>query len=340
MDTTETPTNPVGEATAAAPTGVVDPGTTAPNDDFDTESFDRMPAPAEDDDDGSASGGEAGDDASKGKPAAATDDEVELEIGEGKKVRVPKEVQLGFLRQDDYTRKTQELAEQRRQVEADKAQAAESIKAFRQEHLTIHQSEQALAQLDGQLTEYRKLTPTDWANLRAQDPAGYQQHADNYDFLRRTRATTEDALTAAKTDLTTKEQQLTTSQREASEAATAKAWNETHAVLEKQVEGWNPQRFQAVTQFAVKELGYKPEELRGATDPRPWKMANELMSARAEIAQLKTSLKQNQTAQRNVQAQVVQPAEKPAAAPASTGVKDNLGTSEWMRRRNAQKAKA
>lgn len=51
------------------------------------------------------------------KPSFADDTEVDL--GDGKKITF-KELKSGYSRQDDYTRKTQELAEQRKALESDK----------------------------------------------------------------------------------------------------------------------------------------------------------------------------------------------------------------------------
>src|SRR5262249_26454182 len=47
-------------------------------------------------------------------------DHVDIDWEDGQKYRVPKALRDGFLRQADYTRKTQDVASQRRQVEADR----------------------------------------------------------------------------------------------------------------------------------------------------------------------------------------------------------------------------
>ena len=50
----------------------------------------------------------------------------EVEI-DGKTYKLPPELKDGFLRQADYTRKTQELAEQRRRMEAEREAAGEQV---------------------------------------------------------------------------------------------------------------------------------------------------------------------------------------------------------------------
>lgn len=342
--TEETATNPVADDTSRVDSAAgVATEASAPADDIDTEAFDRMEAP--EDDDAIPEDGD-GDGEPSDKPASGEDDSIEVEVG-GQKLRVPKAVEPLLLMQSDYTRKTQALAEESRKVteqaatlEAQRAQQAESLKAFRDEHMTIAQGEAALRQLDTQLADYRKLTPQDWATLRSQDPANYQHHSDNYEFLRRTRTSTEDALDAARKDLTTKETKLSESQQAARTAQLAKAWEETHGALQREVKDWTPQRFQATAKFAVDQLGYKPEELREATDPRAWKMATMIMDRDAEIAKLKTQVKQQTTAQNNAKAQTVTPAaERPRGSSQPRGVTDTLSTEEWVRRREAQVAR-
>jgi hypothetical protein len=95
----------------------------------------------------------------------------------------------------------------------------------------------------------------------------------------------------------------------------------------------------------VSDLGVQPEEIATATDPRLWKMAHEIMTSRAEIAALKSTRQQQQTAANHEKAQGTKPAATPKGAGAqprdpSTPRGDGLSTSEWMRRRNAKFAKA
>lgn len=331
---------PVAEDTSAP--GVV-AETPAATDDIDTEAFDRMPAP-DDDADPDADDGDR-DAEPEGKQADGDDEDIEVEVG-GKKLRVPKAVEPLLLMQSDYTKKTQAIAEQARQLaetqstlEAQRAQQAESIKAFRDEHLAIGQAETALAHLDTQLADYRKLSATDWATLKAQQPEQYAFHSDNYEFLRRTRASTEDTLDAARKDLSTKEAKLTDEQKRSQAANLQAAWGKTHETLGKVVKDWTPQRFQETAKFAMERYGYSKEDLESSPDPRPWRMAIELQDALSENAKLTASLKQQTTAQNNVKANTVTPAQQPRGNAQPRGVNDGLSDAEWMRRRDAQVAK-
>src|SRR3954468_9858746 len=91
---------------------------------------------------------------------AAVEDLEDIEL-EGKQYRVPKDLKDGYLRQADYTRKTQEVAEQRKAVE-------EREKAF-QDQARLHQEHikdvAKLVTLDEQIEKYQKY---DWNTAFAQ----------------------------------------------------------------------------------------------------------------------------------------------------------------------------
>lgn len=320
--------------------------TTTTNDDIETEAFDRMEAP--DDDDAEAGDGDPAEVVDPDKPTAEAEDPetIEVEVA-GQKYKVPKALEGELLRQADYTRKTQELAEQRRLVDteaetlaATRAQQVESLKAFRAEHMTVASHEASIVALDTDLAKYRAMTAADWTNLRASDPATYTAHSDNYEFLKRTRGASEDALTAAKADLTSKETALAESQTAVRKEALSKAWQGTNATLAAKIEGWTPAKGQEIAKFMVEQLGATPEELPEATDPRIWLMTDEIMRNRVEIASLKANQKQATATETALKSQTVTPAVKPAGGGAKpTGVNDGLSTEEWLRRRNAQVAK-
>ena len=82
-------------------------------------------------------------------------EEVELD---GETYRVPPKLKEAVLRQADYTRKTQELAEVRRQVQAE-ARMNELNRQFQQAAQTDYQQ---LNEVQSQINQYRNL---DWANM-------------------------------------------------------------------------------------------------------------------------------------------------------------------------------
>lgn len=318
------------------------------DDDIDTEAFDRMDAPDDGDEGGEAGGGDEGADSGEARPRrdAGEDGLIEIEI-DGKTHRVPPDLKDAFMRTADYSAKTAETAEERRQISAERQELAdrtarqtESLTTFREQHVAVAQTEAALSGIEAELAEYRKYTPAQWEQTKADNPALFARHADRLDFLRTMRQTTTEALEAAKTDLTKKESDLADSQKGVREAALKTAWGETNAVLTKKIEGWSPAKGQELGTFMVKEFGVKPEELPEATDTRVWIMADRLQRAEAKIARIETTSTQATATEAALKSQAVTPAVKPAGgAPKPAGVKDDLGTETWMTRRNAQVAK-
>jgi hypothetical protein len=326
----EAPDQPAG---AQAPVADVTPGVeaaapaaTSDDTDIDTEVFDRAEAPA-----GEAEGAPAGQPEDDAEPPAADPEVIEVEAA-GEKFKVPAALKPFLMMQEDYTKKTQAVAERGRELEAkatelasQESQQAERFAALRAEHVTAANREAELSGIDAQLAKYADLTTKDWADLKAQDPDQYRAHSDNYDFLKRSRGIAEDALGKAKATLTAKEAELIASQKAAREGALTKAWAGTNATLREKIEGWSPAKGQELGQYLVDQFGVKEDELKEATDPRVWMMADRLKRAEAQVARLKTSQKQAAATETALKSQAVQPAAKSAGSGAqATGVKDDL----------------
>jgi hypothetical protein len=97
--------------------------------------------------------------------ASEESDEVEYE---GKAYKLPKELKDALLRQSDYTRKTQEVAEQRRTVE-ERAKVVELREKFHQVHFSKVVEAQAV---QSQLQQYSQVN---WAELAESNPSQYLQ---------------------------------------------------------------------------------------------------------------------------------------------------------------------
>lgn len=102
----------------------------------------------------------------------ASADKVTVEV-DGKTIELTKEqvaeAYKNGLRQADYTQKTQAIAEQRKQAEAETAKAREERNQY------MHGLQKAQAVLESQLQEQQNI---DWQTLLSQDPVEYlrQQH--------------------------------------------------------------------------------------------------------------------------------------------------------------------
>lgn len=90
--------------------------------------------------------------------ATPPEDMEEIEYGEGKKYSVPKELKRGWLREDDYTRKTQKLADGFRSVDAQLerlTQTAQSLTAVAPMIGRVHAIDAEIQGIEQQLADPR-----------------------------------------------------------------------------------------------------------------------------------------------------------------------------------------
>lgn len=163
-------------------------------------------------------------------------DEVEYE---GSKYKVPKVLKDAVMRHQDYTVKTQTLAEQRRALEAQQ-QAVQQAQ-------TLNQAEiRAFARLDTLTTQLAEFQGIEWSALDHSNPE--VQHAKGVrDELLREQATLNAQLSQHLTEKQARAQQQAAAARQAEEARAA-----------KEIKDWSPEKRQTLEQFAVTQ-GIPPE---------------------------------------------------------------------------------
>ncbi|THD80628.1 MAG: hypothetical protein E7812_07820 [Phenylobacterium sp.] len=225
---------------------------------------------------------------------------------EGQTYEVPRALQGAFLRHADYTRKTQELAHHRRALEAERAAVAQQAQAV----AGASQARVHLAALDHQLAGFRGV---DWKAYAQQDPQGAQALWRRVQGLAQARGHAAQAVT-----------QHEHGQRLQAEREAAEAMAETGRVLAREIPGWSPELASKLSDYAISQ-GVTLEELKAASDPRIWKVLHKAFraehGARGDAA---------------AEAPVVRPAVQVSGAATAGGVRDELATKEWMRRRNDQ----
>ncbi|MFM1960944.1 MAG: hypothetical protein RL588_2461, partial [Pseudomonadota bacterium] len=158
----------------------------------------------------------------------------EIEI-DGEVYLTPPALKSAFLRQADYTRKTQELAEQRRRMEAEREAAGAHVAARARLHLLDEQA--------------RALEGLDWPALEAADPERARALAER----RRTLAETRER---AAFDLARREHET----RLAREAEEAEAVMATGRALAREIEGWSPALAADLADYA-RSFGVEADEL-------------------------------------------------------------------------------
>lgn len=244
----------------------------------------------------------------------------EIELDAGLKLTIPKDqaqkVREGWLRQADYTRKTQALSEERRALEVERAavqQASqEELSAFAQATsmgMQISELDQAAASFGG------------WAAWAREDPfAANEAHMAKSE------------LEQARTHSLGQLQNLTGQRISFAQQDIARRVEQARSILEqdKDIGGWDDNKAAEMLAGGVREYGFDRSEIEELSDARMVKVLHDGLKWRAH-------LNARQRAQRHFQAQQAEPAATVGArsAPAQ-GLDDRLGTAEWVRRRNAQ----
>lgn len=238
----------------------------------------------------------------------STDDPDDEEIEyEGEKFKVPAKLKDAFLRQADYTRKTQEAAEIKRQAET-QVEAVKQREAFIQQNVAevarIHAIDAELAQFQG----------VNWDQLWDSDPVQAGKLNQRAQMLQAQRAQTEQVLTQRQAQFQQWQQQQA-----------AMRMQEGQRVLQREIPNWGTEVQSQLLDYAQK-TGWSASEIQNIT-PR-------------QVVALYRDLQFTKIREKATQKpKVVQ--EKPVtriAATKATANKDpdKMSTEEWAKWRQAQ----
>jgi hypothetical protein len=247
--------------------------------------------------------------------SAATDEaesEVEEVDWEGKKYAVPKELKDALMRQSDYTRKTQEIAETRRALEAKEAEIQQRAQV-EEAHLNDLAN---LRLVDGVLSKYQNVN---WQAENQNDPVATQAKWIDYQQAMQARQALAGRISEAQ------QQRGLQQQRDI-----AKRLQESEEALRADEKSWTPEKSAQLSQFIRETYGYTVEELAQSLSPRFVRAMRDAMVGRQAI--------KNAT-----QKAPPAPAAKPittlkANKPAPRGLSDELSIDEWMRRLDSRGA--
>ena len=239
---------------------------------------------------------------------------------EGATHRIPKALKGAFLMQADYTRKTQELADQRRGFDSERetfSRAMQTQAAQMRELGRVHV-------LDETLAAYSQV---DWAALRAQDPERANAMFQDYVQLRDQR----DALAGHV-------QQALERESHEAQRSFAKRYTETNAVLSRDIKGWNQDTANKVRDFALGS-GITAEQLTViATTPTLAKLLHKAWLGEQLVRKQEAATKAA-SAGNPAEDATVQPLKtvgRKSAGIARTGLHDDLPADEWLKRRTDQ----
>ena len=172
----------------------------------------------------------------------------EIERG-GKKYQVPKELESEFLMHGDYTKKTQEVAAQRKELEALQERVNQQAQ-FTEEELTERAT---LVNIKSQLEQYQNV---DWDALENEDPMSAQRHWRTFQTLKEQQAQLAQNLGQRQEHRTREAQQ-----------DIAKRIEETKAFAQEKIKGWTPELDVKILDFTQK-MGIDKTAIQQAMNPQ------------------------------------------------------------------------
>ena len=161
----------------------------------------------------------------------------------------------GSMRQEDYSRKTQVLAQQTQAISAMELRINSFAHAMNKQFMAAQQ-EQAAG-----LSKYQKI---DWVKLAQQDPARYSAAKAAFD--------------AEQTQFRDKQNQWSGFLQEfdsVSKETLAMRAQASLPEIKARIKGWNDGTYAELSDFAVTRYGFSREMVNKITDPQFWEMAHD-----------------------------------------------------------------
>lgn len=244
------------------------------------------------------------------------EDEEEIEV-DGRKFAMPKsaaeKLKAERLMHADYTRKTQEVAETRKAVEAER----EQVRQQAQQHQQFIKEVARVHALDDALEQFKQV---DWDTLSDQDPVQAQKLHFQYQKLQQQRSEAAQAVTQKQNEHALAEQQTL-----------AKQVQEAEAYVQREIPGWTQER-------AVKLNSYA--EAEGVTFDQTFAkvlVQNPALIKIMHKAEMFDQLARKQSTKPAAPAAPPAPVTRVSAARANARVDpDKMSTEQWMRYRNEQ----
>lgn len=235
----------------------------------------------------------------EGEAEESEPETTEIEI-DGVKYTIPAALKDSFLMQSDYTRKTQELAAERKALDEAKVQQAGEAEVNARAHLVAIQAA---------LQQYQDVN---WDALEAQDPMAANRHFRQFMQLQNAYGEAENEYRSAVEARTLETQQ-----------EAAKRIEQGIAVLQRDLPGWGPEMAVQLVEFGAK-MGLSREYMDSVDDPNLIKLMHMAFVA-------------SKTAKPAAKAVEVKPSAKvKGGSQPLTGLDDRLSAEEWTRRRNEQ----
>jgi hypothetical protein len=239
----------------------------------------------------------------------------ELTLDDGTKIAVPQAAKDAFMKNADYTQKTQAVAEQRKELDGDRERFQQAIKMQTQ----FTEADTAIRVIDSQLAQFEGI---DWNTWSQQDPTNAQQAQIQMGALREQRGQAV--------------QNLQRMQAEAQQAESQEIIRRTETNRRKVasvIPDWSADTERAIFDYGISN-GLTENQLASTNyDP--------IMLSFLNKSRLFDELQQRQTAKPKKKAEPVPKAEKVRAKKSSnrSTPSDSDSTEVWLKKREAQIAK-
>lgn len=171
----------------------------------------------------------------------AEESEKELTFEVGGETLSAEELKLGYLRQSDYTQKTQSLAESRKAAESQIEETTATMSAL----------------LSAAGADLSRFEGVDWERAAVENPEQYKQAKASFE---QTRSTYEFIKAQSDQYQEQQQQQADTAQKEAA--------TESLTVLKSNIPNWNNDLYYKIGKYAQKDLGVSSEEFNQVADHR------------------------------------------------------------------------
>jgi hypothetical protein len=253
-------------------------------------------------------------------PADGPDEVEEFEY-DGLRASIPRRLaealKPALMRQEDYTRKTTEVAEARK---AD-AEARQRLADRERSLTTISEDRIRLAGLQERIDQYARV---DWARLRQDDPALHDYHWQLRTLLKEAKEDVSEKVAKSEAKYALDRQQ-----------ETVKAAQQADLILARDIKGWNAKYADTLAGYARAEFEVDMMEPSMLTNSTVWKVMH-----RAYIGDqlAKKAAAKAREAEPEVEAKPVPQVAARRSAP-TAGLSDRLSTENWMKQRNQQLSK-
>lgn len=251
------------------------------------------------------------------------DEEAEPEVlaleVDGVKYEVPKALEGHLLRQQDYTKKTQEVADQRRAVEDEQAAIDRHREDFKQKVVAHDQFFEEAAELRSVALEVQSLKDTDWDQLQVEDPDLAQRKFQRFTMLKERQGDLSRTIEAKQ------RQGFQEAERE-----TATRLQEAREYAAREIDNWSDDLESQIETFAV-DQGISVDLLRQVS------IANPASIKILNLARIGHQLLEKQRAAKVPKPKSVTPVTKVSGGKTpSKGPRDSQSIDAWMASRNAQ----